>query len=66
MEEAGATAALMEGTLRIAAAAEAEGEGLEVAVDLDTTGASIGEAEVGREAEQAWGKCSPAPAHRCF
>lgn len=62
----GATAVLMEGMLRTAAVAEAEGEDLEVAVDLDMTGALIGEAEVGREAEQAWGKCSPAPAHRCF
>lgn len=66
MEEAGATAVPMEATLRTAAEAEAEGEDLEVAVDPDTTGASTGEAEVGREAEQAWGKCSPAPAHRCF
>lgn len=62
----GATAVLMEGILRTAAVAEAEGQDLEVAVDLDMTGALIGEAEVGREAEQAWGKCSPAPAHRCF
>lgn len=61
-----ATAVLMEVMVRIAAVAEAEGEDLEVAVDPDTTAALIGEAEVGREAEQPWGKCSPGPAHRCF
>lgn len=49
--------------VRIAAAAEAEGEDLEVAEDLDMIGALIEEAEVGQEAEEAWGTCSHNPAH---
>lgn len=51
------TAVPTEVTVRIAVVAEAEGEGLEVAVELDMIGALIEEAEVGQEAEEAWGKC---------
>lgn len=63
MEEAGVTAVPMEVMVRIAVVAEAEGEDLEVAVDLDMIGALIEEAEVGQEAEEAWGKCSHNQAH---
>lgn len=47
----------MEVTARRAVAAEDGGEASEVAVVPDTTGVLIEEAEVGREAEGAWGKC---------
>lgn len=57
MEGGEGTAVPMEVMVRIAAAAEAEGEGSEVAVVLDTIGVLIEEAEVGQEAEGAWGKC---------
>lgn len=63
MEELEGTAVPMEVMVRIAVVAEAEGEDLEVAVDLDMIGALIEEAEVGQEAEEAWGKCSHNQAH---
>lgn len=57
VEEGEGTAVPMEVMVRIAVVAEAEGEGSEVAVVLDTIGVLIEEAEVGQEAEGAWGKC---------
>lgn len=47
----------MEATVRRAVAAEDGGEASEVAAVPDTIGVLIEEAEVGREAEGAWGKC---------
>lgn len=47
----------MEGMARTAAAAGVEGEDSGVAAVLDTIGVLIEEAEVGPEAEEAWGKC---------
>lgn len=56
-EVGGGTAVPTEVTVRRAVAAEDGGEALEVAVVPDTIGVLIGEAEVGQEAEGAWGKC---------